>query len=241
MSKTSTHSLRGKKILITAGPTWEMIDPVRFLSNRSSGLMGFEIAKAAARAGAKVTLVTGPTTIRYPVPNGGAVPLGTGYLTVVRVVSALEMYRECLKRFPKMDIAIMTAAVSDYRPVKIEKHKLKKKMDAKSRPSMTMTLKLVCNPDILATLGRRRSEKQYLVGFALESRRLLAYANTKLRRKGCDMIVANAVPALGASHNTATFLFRDGHIVSLPSMTKIQLAKKIIQTIAKGSHNAIIP
>lgn len=228
-AKSPKTALRHKRILITAGPTWEMIDPVRFLSNRSSGLMGFEIAKAAARAGAKVTLVTGPVALEDP--KG---------VDVIRVVSAQEMYRACLKRFPKMDIAIMTAAVSDYRPDKVAIHKLKKCLDAGSAPGMTnkcmtgttMTLKLVRNPDILATLGKRKKKHQFLVGFALESRDLLKYAAEKLQRKNCDMLIANAVPALGSQKNTATFVYKDKSKQRLPSLTKSRLAVRIIHRIA---------
>ncbi len=205
-------------ILITAGPTWEMIDPVRFLSNRSSGQMGFEIAKAAARAGTKVTLVTGPVAL--PDPKG---------VDVIHVVSAQEMYRACLKHFPKMDVAIMTAAVSDYRPAKVARHKIKKCMDAGSEAGMT--LHLIRNPDILATLGKRKKKHQVVVGFALESRNMLAYAKDKLRRKKCDLIVANPVPTLGAKTNTATVVYKDGHIQRLPSLRKSQLATRLLRIL----------
>lgn len=212
--------LFGKHFLITAGPTWEMLDPVRFLSNRSSGLMGFEIAKAAARAGAKVTLVTGP--VAFADPKG---------VDVIRVVSAQEMYRACLKHFPKCDVAIMTAAVSDYRPMKTEKHKLKK-CTAPHMMKDIFTLKFVRNPDILATLGKRKKKDQVLVGFALESRNILKYAKDKLRRKQCDVIIANAVPALGSLTNSATLVYKDGSIQKLPSLTKSRLAVHLIRRIA---------
>lgn len=215
--------LHGKHILITAGPTWEMLDPVRFLSNRSSGLMGFEIAKAAARAGAKVTLITGPVAL--------ADPKG---MDVTHVMSAQEMYRACLKHFPKCDIAIMTAAVSDYRPVKAEPHKIKK-CTAPHMMKDTMTLTLIRNPDILATLGKRKKKHQILVGFALESRDLLKYASEKLHRKHCDMIIANPVPALGSQKNTATFVYKDGSIQRQPILTKSRLAVRIIHKIASIS------
>jgi phosphopantothenoylcysteine decarboxylase/phosphopantothenate--cysteine ligase len=210
--------LHGKHILITAGPTWEMLDPVRFLSNRSSGLMGFEIAKAAARAGAKVTLITGPVALTDP--KG---------VNVVHVVSATEMYRACLKHFSKMDIAIMTAAVSDYRPATIQRHKIKKCLDTGSGAGMT--LKLVRNPDILATLGRRKKRHQTLVGFALESRDLLKHAREKLRRKNCDLIVANAVPTLGAPTISATLLYNDGQIRRLPRLSKSRLAATLLKAV----------
>lgn len=215
--------LHHKHILITAGPTWEMIDPVRFLSNRSSGLMGFEIAKAAAKAGARVTLVTGPVSL--PDPKN---------VDVIRVVSAREMYRECLKYFPKCDIAIMTAAVSDYRPAKVARHKIKKCLDTPPSRGMTnksMTLKLVRNPDILATLGRRKKTHQTLIGFALESRNMLAHAQDKLRRKNCDLIVANAVPTLGSPAIEATLLYNEGRAQKLPRLSKPRLATRLLKVI----------
>lgn len=219
----SQNSLHGKGILITAGPTWEMIDPVRFLSNRSSGMMGFELAKAAARAGAKVTLITGPVALTVPKNVHG-----------VQVTSAQEMYRECMKYFPKCDVAIMTAAVSDYRPAKVAKHKIKKCLDTPPSRGMTnksMTLKLIRNPDILATLGRRKKHHQLVVGFALESRNLLAYATDKLHRKKCDLIVANPVPAIGSPTNTATLLHKDGRVCKLPRLTKRQLSARILKEL----------
>lgn len=221
MSKTSTHFLRNKRILITAGPTWEMLDPVRFLSNRSSGQMGFEIAKAAAKAGAKVTLIMGPASNRYRLPVALHRQQVTGTCCVVSVVSAREMYRECLKRFPKADIIIMTAAVSDYRPVAIAQQKIKK-------GPKTMTLTLIRNPDILATLGKRKKRRQLLVGFALESHDLLKYAQDKLRRKNCDLIVANPVPTLGAATNTATLLYKGGRVLKLQKLTKSRLAQYLV-------------
>lgn len=229
MPKASTYFFHTKRLLITAGPTWEMIDPVRFLSNRSSGQMGFEIAKAAAKLGAQVTLVTGPTAIKYPGPNCTPVQLGPGYLTVVPVVSAREMHRECLKHFSKCDIAIMTAAVSDYRPAKVARHKIKKCLDA--GPRSGMTLKLIRNPDILATLGRRKRPGQTLVGFALESQHLLRHAQGKLHRKNCDMIVANAVPTLGSPAIEATLLYNDGRVQKLPRLSKPRLAAKLMKAI----------
>lgn len=218
------NPLHGKKILITAGPTWEMIDPVRFLSNRSSGLMGLEIAKAAAKMGAKVTLIMGPTSIKYRLPNGGRPSLSRRYLTVVPVVSAQEMYRECLKCFAKMDIAIMTAAVSDYRPKTIARQKIKK-------GPQTMTLKLVKNPDILAALGKKKKKTQILVGFALESCDMVTYAQDKLKRKNCDLIVANPVPTLGAITNTATLLYKDGRRIQLPKLSKSRLATRLLKNL----------
>jgi len=212
-------SLHNKHVLITAGPTWEMLDPVRFLSNRSSGLMGFELANAAVKAGAKVTLVTGPVTL--PDPKG---------VSVIRVVSAQDMYRACLKLFPKMDIAIMTAAVSDYRPAKVAKHKIKKCLDAGS--GTTMTLKLVRNPDILATLGKRKKKHQLLVGFALESRNMLAYAKDKMKRKNCDLIVANAPSALGSPLNQVTLLYKDGQVQKLGKLEKHQVAEQLISKLS---------
>lgn len=206
-------SLRHKHILITAGPTWEMLDPVRFLSNRSSGQMGFALAKAAKRAGAQVTLVTGPVTL--PDPKG---------VRVIRVVSARDMHRECLKHFPKTDIVIMTAAVADYRPANVATHKIKK-------TGKSMTIKLVRNPDILATLGKRKTKKQLLAGFALESRNMMAYAKDKLRRKKCDVIVANGVPAINARASSAVLIFKNSPSIKIPQSSKAQLAVRILKNI----------
>lgn len=205
--------LSSYRILISAGPTWEMIDPVRFMSNRSSGQLGYALARVAHAHGANVTLVSGPTALR--VPRG---------IHVQQVISAREMYRACLRAARTADIIIMAAAVADYRPTRLRRQKIKKR-----GASTRMTLELTRNPDILATLCRRRRPSQYIVGFALESQQLLRNAQTKLRHKGCDCIIANAVPAIGAKRHRVTIIEKNGKLHPSPILSKLQLAKRIVR------------
>lgn len=199
------------RVMISAGPTWEMIDPVRFLSNRSSGQLGYALARVAHAQGAKVTLISGPTALRAP--RG---------VHIQQVVSAREMYRACLRAARTADIIIMAAAVADYRPTQLRQQKLKKR-----GTTTRLILELTRNPDILATLCQRRRRGQFIVGFALESQHLLRNARTKLRHKGCDCIIANAVPAIGAKRHRVTIIDRDGKLHRLPALSKIQLAKRL--------------
>lgn len=203
--------LSSYRIVISAGPTWEMIDPVRFLSNRSSGQLGYALARVAHAHGAKVTLISGPTALRPP--HG---------VHVQQVVSAREMYRACMRAARTADIIIMTAAVADYRPTRLRRQKIKKR-----GTTTRLTLELTRNPDILATLCRRRRRGQYIVGFALESEHLLRNARTKLRHKGCDCIIANAVPAIGTKRHRVTIIEQDGKTHPLPALSKIQLARRL--------------
>lgn len=207
-----------------------MIDPVRFLSNRSSGRLGYELAKAARRAGACVTLVSGPTALKPP-PGVRLVP----------VVSARAMYRATLANAQQADVIICAAAVADWRPRFASRRKIKKvlcsrfevrgsKFNLEHRTSH-IALELVPNPDILATLGRRKRRGQYLVGFALESERLLENAWAKLRHKRCDCVIANPVPSIGAAKHRATLLFRNGRAERLPPLSKRVLAQRIIRIV----------
>jgi len=209
----SVKDLAGEQVLITAGPTREEIDPVRFLSNHSSGKMGYALAMAAFRRGAAVTLISGPTCLDDPYG-----------VETVRVVTAEEMRSAVLGYFGKSSIAIMTAAVADYRPMTRSGEKIKKK-DA------TNTLQLVKNPDILAELGVMK-EDRLLAGFAAETDNLLENAGEKLRRKNLDMIVANDVSREGAGFavdtNVVKLLFRDGTVEDLPMMLKSELADIIL-------------
>lgn len=204
--------LAGEKLLITAGPSREPIDPVRFLSNRSSGKMGFALARAALRRGAAVTLVSGPTSL---VPPAKA--------RLVRVETAAEMRAAVLKEFPAATVVVMAAAVADYAPVKISPQKLKKS-------AAPIQLELKNNPDILKELGAAKNGK-LLVGFAAETEDLIANARKKLREKNLDLIVANDVTTAGGGFdeetNVATILDRDGNAQSLPLMTKEDLADRI--------------
>lgn len=210
---SSSEDLRGRKLLISAGPTVEDIDPVRFLSNRSSGRMGYALAERALRRGAEVTLVTGPVALRPPV---GA--------EVVAVRSALEMRAAIVPPMRAFDAIIMTAAVADYRPVERIEHKLKK--------TDSLTLELVKNPDILAELGATRSgQRPVLIGFALETQNVIGYARDKLTRKNVDMVVANhADDSLGVDTNIATLVTRDGE-VALGKLSKRALADRILDHV----------
>jgi phosphopantothenoylcysteine decarboxylase/phosphopantothenate--cysteine ligase len=199
-------------VLISAGPTLEDLDPVRFISNRSSGRMGYAIAEAARDRGASVVLVTGPTHI--PVPAA---------VEVKHVRSALEMQAAIHAELPRADIAIMTAAVADYRPAQPEAKKIKKKGE-------TLSIELVKNPDILAELGAQRSGKRpVLIGFAMETNDVAAYGRQKLLAKRVDLIVANeAAVAFGGDENQATLVSHAGDEV-LPKMSKRELAHRILE------------
>ena len=177
----------GKKILITAGPTYEKIDPVRFIGNYSTGKMGYAIAEELANLGADVHLVSGPVHIQTQNPK----------IKLYKVESALEMLEICTNLFADCDVAIMAAAVADYRPESFETNKIKKSSD-------DLVLKLLKNPDILATLGTIKKQGQFLIGFALETNNEINNAKEKLLRKNADAIVLNSLNDTGAgfSHQT---------------------------------------
>ena len=207
------NDLAGARILITAGPTLEDLDPVRFLCNRSSGRMGYAIASKALRRGAEVTIVSGPVH--------QAIPVGA---EIIQVRSAAEMHAAVMSRFDKHDVVIMAAAVADYRPAKQEPQKIKK--------GGTLQLELVRNPDILADVGAKRVKlPSVLVGFALETESLEQSARDKLERKAADLIVANEASAgLGGDTNRAT-LVDAGSATALPEMSKLALADQILDRI----------
>lgn len=211
--------LKGEKVLVTAGPTCERIDPVRFVSNFSSGKMGYAIARAARNRGAKVTLVSGPTCL--------APPCG---VETVRVTSAVEMRDEVLRRAEAATIVIKAAAVSDYRPEKTVDKKIKKEETA------DMVLRMEKNPDILAELGRIKQD-QLLVGFAAETFDLIENAREKLQRKNLDLIVANDVTEEGAGFDVDTnivrFVFPDGRVEELPCMSKADVAERLLDTVCR--------
>ncbi|UGU15364.1 bifunctional phosphopantothenoylcysteine decarboxylase/phosphopantothenate--cysteine ligase CoaBC [Sinomicrobium kalidii] len=211
--------LFGKKVLITAGPTYEAIDPVRFIGNHSSGRMGFELAKAAARLGAEVTLVTGPTHLSADNPE----------IKIIRVISAEEMYNATSELFPGTDIAILAAAVSDYRPANPADRKIKKK-------EASLTVELEPTKDILAALGKAKKQ-QYLVGFALETHDELENARGKLRRKNLDAIVLNSLNDKGAgfgkSTNKITFIDREENATSFELKPKSDVAQDIFTEILR--------
>ena len=205
-----------KRVLVTAGPTYERIDAVRFIGNYSSGKMGFALAEALARHGIEVELVTGPTALKCSHPN----------IHRTDVESAREMYAAATELFPKCQAAILSAAVADYRPEHTADHKLKKQGDA------GMTLTLVQNPDILATLGTMKKEGQRLIGFALETDNEMSNAQRKLEKKNLDYIVLNSLRDAGAGFgvdtNRVTIIGRDGSTHSTPLLTKAQVAEEII-------------
>ena len=207
----------GRRVLVTAGPTREPIDPVRFLSNRSSGKMGYALAEAARVRGASVTLVSGPTAL--------AAPSG---IEMVRVETAAEMRSAVRFHAPSADLILAAAAVSDFRPAEYAAQKVSKGAGA-------LTLPLAANDDILAGLGREKRVGQTLVGFAAETEDVLGHARTKLAAKNLDWIVANDVSAEGAGFdgdtNIVTLLARDGREVSLPLLTKREVAEQILDAV----------
>ncbi len=211
--------LRDRRVLVTAGPTYEDFDPVRYIGNRSSGRMGFAIAAEAARRGAEVTLVAGPTTIETPAVN-----------EVVRVRGATEMHRAVLARADRMHVVVMAAAVADYAPAERASRKLHKDDD-------TMTLVLKKTPDILADLGKRRaasSEGPLLVGFAAETEDVVAHATAKRARKHADLMVANDVSRSDAGFevedNAVTIVGPSG-VESLPLQSKARVASAILDRV----------
>lgn len=198
-------------VLITAGPTREYLDPVRYISNESSGKMGFAFAQAVRTFGADVTLVAGPVALETP--RG---------VTRIDVVSAEEMRRAVMRLARNADVIIMAAAVADARPRRHFTHKLKKPL----KP-----IQLSPTPDILAELGSIKRDDQVLVGFALETSHMIARATKKLRTKGCDWIVANTERAVGAAASQATLISQAGAIIRLPLLPKHDLAMMILSHI----------
>jgi len=210
----------GKKVLITAGPTYEAIDPVRFIGNHSSGLMGIEIARAFARQGAEVTLVLGPSNIS---PNMKDIRL-------MPVTSAKEMYDAVMTFFPKTDIAVMSAAVADFRPEMVADQKIKKNPD-----NDTMTLKLVKTEDILRSVGAMKNEKQTVVGFALETENGLTNAKKKLHTKNIDLIVLNEMNESGVGFKSKTnkisIITKDDKVTDFELKAKSEVALDVLNAI----------
>jgi len=216
--KKSNKSLTGKKILINAGPTRELIDPVRFISNHSSGKMGIALADAAAEYGADVNLVLGPVNIS---PKNSSVKIS-------RVINAEAMAAECISKFPGCDIAILSAAVADFTPVRAEKEKLKKSKSA-------LTLKLKPTTDIAATLGKMKKPSQILVGFALETGTGIKNATLKLQQKNLDIIVLNSLKDKGAGFesdtNRITIIDKYNNIDKFELKSKEDTARDILNKI----------
>lgn len=211
--------LRGKKALVTAGPTYEPIDPVRFIGNHSSGKMGFDIAKTLADLGAEVTLVSGPTYLTVQHSD----------INLVRVVSAQNMYDTCHQVFKDTDIVVAAAAVADYRPKYVADQKIKKSED-------NLVLELEKNKDILASLGATKT-KQFLVGFALETENEIENAKLKIQKKNLDLIVLNSLNDKGAGFggdtNKVTFIDKNFNIEQFPLKTKEEVAQDIVNKIVE--------
>jgi phosphopantothenoylcysteine decarboxylase/phosphopantothenate--cysteine ligase len=209
--------LAGQRVVITAGPTREALDPVRFISNHSSGKMGYALAQAAIDAGAQTTLVSGP--VHLPAPD---------HARVLKVESAAEMLEQCLLLLTDCDIFIACAAVADYRPATVEQQKIKKGAEQ-------ISLMLVRNPDILATVAASE-RRPFVVGFAAETQELLTHAREKMSRKGLDMIIANDVSdrsiGFNSDSNQATVLWADGE-QPLPLGSKAAMARQVIALIAR--------
>jgi len=211
--------LMHKKVLVTAGPTYEPIDPVRFIGNHSTGKMGFDIAEEAASRGATVFLISGPSSLKAKHPN----------IQTTSVISALEMYNECHQLFNEIDIVVGAAAVADYRPKNVATQKIKKNDEE-------MQIVLEKNPDILASLGANKKH-QFMVGFALETENEVVYAKTKLKKKNLDLIVLNSLNDKGAGFgeptNKVTFINKNGELLPQELKSKEEVARDIVNQIVK--------
>lgn len=219
-SLSQSATFVGKKVLITAGPTYEKIDAVRFIGNFSTGKMGYALAMEFANQGADVILVSGPTHLEIRHPK----------VKKISVMSAREMYEVANECFTVSNVAILSAAVADFRPETAAEQKIKKTSN-----SQTMDLHLVQNPDILASLGSKKKENQILVGFALETNDELANAKKKLEKKNLDFIVLNSLQDAGAGFgydtNKVTFVFRDGKVEQEPLKSKKEVAADIAKRV----------
>ncbi len=216
-----SQSMKGEKLLITAGPTYEKIDPVRFIGNFSSGKMGYAIAEEAAARGAEVTLVSGPVSLKAQHPS----------IKVIHVESARQMLDACKEAFPQTNIAIMCAAVADYAPNVQADKKIKREKDE------IPVINLVKNPDIAATLGSEKKDGQIIVGFALETDNEQSNALDKLHRKNLDMIALNSLRTPGAGFgtdtNVLTLICKNGFATELPLMTKAEAASQLLDAICR--------
>jgi phosphopantothenoylcysteine decarboxylase/phosphopantothenate--cysteine ligase len=206
-------------VLLTAGPTYEPLDPVRFLGNRSTGKMGYALAEAFAELGAEVTLISGPVHLAAP---------ASARIRTVRVETAQQMYEAAAQAAPMADVWVFAAAVADYRPAVVALEKIKKDGD-------TLTLELVKNVDIAATLGQTKRPEQFAVGFALETTNELAHALGKLQRKNFDLVVLNSLRDAGAGFghdtNKVSVLDRAGQVLNFELQAKTELARGLVQLI----------
>lgn len=220
---TAKQRLQGRRALVTAGPTQEPIDPVRFIGNQSSGKMGFAIAEALAAEGARVTLVSGPTSLKT----------SNAAVEIVSVTTAQEMFHACESRFGDTDISVFAAAVADYRPREVGKNKIKKQEG-------DLVLHLTHTPDIAEELGKRKKAGQIIVGFALETEETHANAIKKLESKNFDLVVLNSLGDTGAGFgydtNKVTIIDRDHHASEHPLKAKHQVAKDIVDAVVNLQH-----
>ncbi|WP_288885789.1 bifunctional phosphopantothenoylcysteine decarboxylase/phosphopantothenate--cysteine ligase CoaBC [uncultured Eubacterium sp.] len=209
--------LIGKKVLVTAGPTVEAIDPVRFITNHSTGKMGYAIARVAAAMGAEVTLISGPTSIEPPIR-----------VNTINIESAKEMFKVVKDHFDESDIIIKSAAVADYTPCEYVNEKIKKSDD-------DMSIKLKRTDDILAYVGENKRDNQFVCGFSMETENMLENSKAKLKKKNVDMIVANNIKVEGAGFatdtNVVTFI-KENEVKELPIMNKLDVAYELLKTIS---------
>ena len=219
---SSKLPLKGKKILITAGPTYEAIDPVRFIGNHSSGKMGYDLAEAAVNLGAEVILVSGPTSIT----------IKNNLIQLIKVVSAEEMYDKCLEHYEAMDVVIAAAAVADYKPKFVANQKIKKTEES-------FSIELEKTKDILAALGKAK-KNQFLIGFALETENEIENAKLKIQKKNLDLIVLNSLQDVGAGFgkptNKVTFMDKNFHIEPMELKLKEAVAVDILNKVINHYH-----
>ncbi|APT74245.1 phosphopantothenoylcysteine decarboxylase [Thermosipho melanesiensis] len=210
--------LKGKKVLVTAGPTYEQIDPIRYITNHSSGKMGYAFAKVAKRMGAYVTLISGPTNIKPPyfIDN------------FIKVTSANEMYNEIIKRYHDFDIIVMSAAVADFTPKKKEKNKIKK-----SNKDL-LTLELERTKDILKEISKKKSKDQIIIGFAAETQNIIEYGKEKLEKKGVDCIIANNALKVMGNENAEAFLITKKQTLTFEG-SKEKIAKEVLSFISSNN------
>jgi len=215
-SVAKSKDMSGLKVVVTAGPTQEPIDPVRYISNRSSGKMGYALAASAQRRGAEVTLISGPVALERP-----------SRVELVPVVTALDMHEAVMSLAKTVDVLVMAAAVGDYRVAEPSERKIK-------RTSKGMSIKLLPNPDILAAVGLSRGKRRrpFIVGFALETEDLFESASAKLKRKGCDLLVANlAEQSIGRDASIAYILDAEGIVEQPGELSKEALADRIFDVV----------
>ena len=232
VAEPSIRDFEGRTVLVTAGPTREAIDPIRYLSNHSSGKMGYAVAAAAKRRGARVILISGPVALTQPAG-----------IEIVNVTSSEDMFKAVINRLPEADVIIMSAAVSDFKPAEVSDSKIKKdNLPSLYKDAEAITLNLVKTHDILSEISVRKG-KQFIAGFAAETENVVANAKEKLISKKLDMIIANDITKAGAGFevdtNIVTLIDRWGEVVECPMMTKKAVADKILNHVSYRLTNKI--